>query len=112
MAGAGGKRPGAGRKPKPKVTLEANKRLAVQVLALTQRPIHVADCRCQLCRWWGYLTAQDLRLRFDADKYLEDRANGKPVQTVNHIHDKPIEIHATVSLAEAVQKARKRASEA
>ena len=45
-------------------------------------------------------------------RYLEDRAYGRPVDTVNHLHDKPIEMNVTVSLAEAIQKARKRASEA
>lgn len=41
-------------------------------------------------------------------RYLEDRAYGRPVDTVNHLHDKPIEMNVTVSLAEAIQKARKR----
>ena len=42
--------------------------------------------------------------------YLDDRDLGKPVDTVNHVHDKPIEMNVTLSLAEAVQKARKRAA--
>lgn len=41
-------------------------------------------------------------------RYLEDRAFGRPVDTVNHLHDKPIEMNVTVSLAESIQKARKR----
>ena len=41
-------------------------------------------------------------------KYLENRAHGNCVDTVNHIHDKPIEMNVTVSLSEAIQKARKR----
>lgn len=44
-------------------------------------------------------------------RYLEDRAYGRPVDTVNHLHDKPIEMNVNVSLSEAIQKARKRASE-
>jgi hypothetical protein len=41
-------------------------------------------------------------------RYLEDRAYGRPVDTVNHVHDKPLEVNMTVSLAETIQKARKR----
>lgn len=43
--------------------------------------------------------------------YLDDRDLGRPVDTVNHLHDKPLEVNMTVSLAEAIQKARKRAAE-
>ena len=43
-------------------------------------------------------------------RYLEDRAYGRPVDTVNHLHDKPIDVNLTVSLADEIQKARKRAS--
>lgn len=46
----------------------------------------------------------------EALKYLENRSLGNCVDTVNHIHDKPIEMNVTVSLAEAIQKARKRAA--
>jgi hypothetical protein len=46
-------------------------------------------------------------------RYLEDRAYGKPVDTVNHIHDKPIEMNVTHELGErmrvAMEKAAKRA---
>jgi len=44
-------------------------------------------------------------------RYLEDRAYGRPVDTVNHLHDKPIEMNVTLSLSEAIQRARKRVSE-
>jgi hypothetical protein len=42
-------------------------------------------------------------------RYLEDRAYGRPVDTVNHLHDKPIEMNVNLVLSEAIQKARKRA---
>lgn len=44
-------------------------------------------------------------------RYLEDRAYGRPVDTVNHLHDKPIEVNMNVNLADAIQKARKRVAE-
>lgn len=43
-------------------------------------------------------------------RYLEDRAYGRPMDTVNHLHDKPIEMNVNLSLAETIQKARKRVS--
>jgi hypothetical protein len=46
--------------------------------------------------------------------YLEDRAYGKPVDTVNHLHDKPLELSVTHTLSErfriAMEKAEKRVS--
>jgi hypothetical protein len=113
MAGKGGARPGAGRKPKAKIPDFVTRDIAKQVLALTQKPIHgtKADpCRCEICKWYTLLhDSKDARLEFDVLKYLSDRAYGKAVQNVNHIHDKPIEHNVTITLTEAIQKARKRA---
>jgi hypothetical protein len=117
----GGKRPNAGRKARPTIPLEANKRIATEVLSMVGYDIgHITPdkngkgpCDCELCTWFELLhESGDLRLRFDVLKYLTDRRDGKAVQTVNHVHDKPIEMNVTVSLAESVQKARKRAMEA
>jgi hypothetical protein len=44
-------------------------------------------------------------------RYLEDRAYGRPVDTVNHLHDKPIDLNVTVSMAEIVRKVRQRKQE-
>lgn len=41
-------------------------------------------------------------------RYLEDRAYYRPVDTVNHLHDKPIEMNVNVSIAEIVRKVRER----
>jgi hypothetical protein len=117
----GGKRPNAGRKARPTIPLEANKRIATDVLAMVgydighKRPDKngKGGCDCERCTWFELLhESGDMRLRFDVLKYLTDRRDGKAVQTVNHVHDKPIEMNVTVSLAESVQKARKRAMEA
>ena len=40
--------------------------------------------------------------------YLDDRDLGRPVDTVNHLHDKPIEMNVSVSIAEVVRKVRER----
>lgn len=41
-------------------------------------------------------------------RYLEDRAYGRPMDTVNHLHDKPIEVNHTFSLSERIKRARER----
>ena len=42
---------------------------------------------------------------------LREKRDGTAVRNLNHMHDKPIEMNVTLSLAEAIQKARKRASQ-
>lgn len=42
-------------------------------------------------------------------RYLEDRAHGHCVTTVNHLHDKPIEHSVTVSIRGTLEKAMQRA---
>jgi hypothetical protein len=42
---------------------------------------------------------------------LLDRKYGKPVQTVNHVHDKPIDVNVNISMAEIVRKVRQRKQE-
>ena len=41
-------------------------------------------------------------------RYLEDRAHGRPVDTVNHVHDKPIDLNVNVSMAELLREVRER----
>ena len=66
---------------------------------------------------WVFLIAQaskkaketgntaDLR---NALEYLDNRDLGTCVDTVNHLHDKPIEMNVNVSIAEIVRKVRER----
>lgn len=48
-------------------------------------------------------------------RYQDDRDLGRPVDTVNHLHDKPLEVNATLTLGEgmrlAMEKADKRLQE-
>jgi hypothetical protein len=44
-------------------------------------------------------------------RYLEDRHYGRPVDTVNHLHDKPIEVNARLSLGEGMKLAMQKAEE-
>jgi hypothetical protein len=44
-------------------------------------------------------------------RYLEDRHYGRPMDTVNHLHDKPLEVNATLSLGEGMRLAMAKADE-
>src|ERR1700690_1180745 len=114
--GRGGARAGAGRRKNKAENAAAQtgeaprKSLATEILESLGKDIkHPPDCKCQRCLWRMHATAIGPHGR-DSLKYLWDRADGKPVDTVNHLHDKPIDINVNVSLSEAIQKARKRAA--
>lgn len=51
------------------------------------------------------------RTALETHKYLYDRAKGKAVITVNHVHDKPMEHNVTLSLGEGMRIAMERADE-
>lgn len=54
------------------------------------------------------------RTALETRKYLHDKSEGKAIQTLNHLHDKPQEHLVTISLGEgmrlAMQKAEQRVS--
>lgn len=83
----GGARPGAGRKAKAKIPAAASRNVALEFLSLTERPIHIKACRCELCTWWFFVwECNDLPTRFRAWSSLQDRARGLPAQTVDNSH--------------------------
>jgi hypothetical protein len=100
----GGKRPGAGRtKLKPEKPVSApTKNLATQILESLGKPFpHKAKCdhkdkceckcTCEFCLWKADAEKPGAEGSW-ARKYLWDRRDGKPVSTVNHLHDKPVEL--------------------
>lgn len=109
----GGARPGAGRKPKPKLPKVDTKNRAIELLEALNRPAKPSDSY-EIQAWRVLTEANDLRIRLDARTRLDDKAFGKAVHTVNHLHDKPIEMNVTHSLSErfriAMEKAEKRVS--
>ena len=102
----GGRRSGAGRK---KVERPTNTAVALNVLH-----------RAQAEQLWHRIIAVELArinhapkiastagLR-DTLKYLECRAYGNCTDNVNHMHDKPIDLNVTLSMAEIVREVRER----
>lgn len=87
----GGSRPGAGRKPKPKVVSITKARSATVLGVLgTEIQVTLSDGSTRTERlptedeiWLQMLRAPDLRIRLDAIKYLTDRRDGKPPQHIN-----------------------------
>lgn len=108
----GGPRAGAGRK---KHTAEAgiadgDKNFATRVLARIGKP-----------GWQDFIDAKKIQsdedyalhllagtAGYDQFNKLLDRKFGKAVQTINHLHDKPIEMNVNVKLSEIIRGIRER----
>lgn len=113
----GGARPGAGRKKNQAEAgiADGDKNFATRVLARIGKP-----------GWQDFIDAKKIQsdedyalhllagtAGYDQFNKLLDRKFGKAVQTINHLHDKPIEHTVTHTLSErfriAMEKAEKRA---
>ncbi len=109
----GGRRPGAGRRPKPKLPevpkVEAGQWVAVLIEAL-DRPAPKKESK-QLAEWRLLWEAQDLRIRLDTRKFLYEQLHGKARHTVNHLHDKPIDLNVSLSMSEVIRDVRHRKQE-
>ena len=122
----GGARAGAGRKKQERPT---NANVATRVLAqakaeqlwlslidLERRRLGINKTGELSVAEKGAITEGDYQGRFSIIpltnllRYLEDRAYGRPVDTVNHLHDKPIELNMKVSYIDVIERARKRAT--
>jgi hypothetical protein len=75
----GGARPGAGRKPKPKLLPgpSQDKIAATQLIDHLNRPASADDDEVK--GWRVLWDAADLRIRLDTRKYLYDKRDGKSV---------------------------------
>jgi hypothetical protein len=133
--GNGGARPGAGRKklerpPVPELdgrstagrviaqrVLDQVKaediyrsmvQLEVERLGLNAPPIPEKAIAGPYTRWHGNVSIIPLT---NLLRYLDDRAYGRPMDTVNHLHDKPIEMNHTLTLGEGMRLAMQKAEE-
>lgn len=95
----GGKRDGAGRKPHPELpampvgehpgpTTAADRSCAARLLEALNREASPEDSY-EIKEWRKITEAVDVRVRFDARKYLYDKRDGKAIQ--------PIDVDASVS---------------
>lgn len=124
----GGKRTGAGRKKQERPT---NANVAGRILAqakaeqlwlslidLERRRLGINKSGELSVAEKGAITGPDYQGRFSIIpltnllRYLEDRAYGRPMDTVNHLHNKPLEVHHTFSVSERIKRARERVAAA
>jgi hypothetical protein len=123
----GGKREGAGRK---KLDRPTNANVATRVLAqakaevlwltiidLERRRLGINKDGSLSHSEKGAIDGPDYQGKFSIIplttvlRYLEDRAYGRPVDTVNHLHDKPVDLNVTLSLGEGMRLAMQKAEE-
>uniref|UniRef100_E6QIE2 Uncharacterized protein n=1 Tax=mine drainage metagenome TaxID=410659 RepID=E6QIE2_9ZZZZ len=86
MAGKGGKRPGAGRKPSTIKGIAKNLPKESAELLLAEINAH--------SKWLSLAESADERIRLETLKYLTDRAYGKARQAIEHTSDQdaPLEV--------------------
>lgn len=108
----GGARPNSGPKAKPKAPDVKDKDFAARVLARIGKPdwriINLDDVKSDE-DYAIWLISSQVSGGSYFERYREKR-DGTPVKTLNHVHDKPIEMNVNMSLAETISKARKRVS--
>jgi hypothetical protein len=79
--------------------------LEVERLGLNAPPIPEKAIAGPYTRWHGNVSIIPLT---NLLRYLDDRAYGRPMDTVNHLHDKPIEMNVNVKLSEIIRGIRER----
>lgn len=99
----GGARPGAGRKKQDRpLDGELARRIKAKIEA-EKKWLRIIEVETELMN----ATGKTAPLRTSLI-YLDNRDLGNPRDTVNHLHDKPIELHHTFSVSERIKRARER----
>lgn len=105
----GGKRPNSGPKRKlipqsdvPQVP--ASKTESQLLLEALDRPAQANDSY-KVQQWRQLTEAQDLTVRERSRWKLFEHAHNRAMSTVNHLHDKPIEMNINLTLGERMKKA-------
>lgn len=117
----GGARAGAGRRKDPKRLVDGNvaRRIKAQVRAeetyvslirIEQKKLGIGEDgklppNYELPKTHSTLALASLL------EYLDDRDQGRTMQNVNHLHDKPLEVHATVSIRSKLEAGVQRAKQ-
>jgi hypothetical protein len=102
----GGKREGAGRKKQERpVDGNVARKIKARIKA-EEKWVRLCEIAAEKAETTG--NTADLR---NALEYLDNRDLGTCVDTVNHMHDKPLEVNMRVSYIDVIERARKRATE-
>ena len=101
----GGKREGAGRKKQERpVDGNVARKIKARIKA-EEKWVRLCEIATEKAEETG--NTADLR---NALEYLDNRDLGTCVDTVNHMHDKPLEVNMRVSYIDVIERARKRAT--
>ena len=102
----GGSRPGAGRKKQERpVDGNVARKIKARIKA-EEKWVRLCEIAAEKAETTG--NTADLR---NALEYLDNRDLGTCVDTVNHMHDKPMDVNLTVNLGEGMRAAMKKADE-
>ena len=102
----GGKREGAGRKKQERpVDGNVARKIKARIKA-EEKWVRLCEIATEKAEETG--NTADLR---NALEYLDNRDLGTCVDTVNHMHDKPMDVNLTVNLGEGMRAAMKKADE-
>ena len=93
----GGARPGAGRKPKPRLPHVQNKAWAAELVEKLNKKASGPEPE-EIAGWRKLWNAEELRIRLDTRKYLYDQAHGKATQPVDHGAGGPIAVEITTNV--------------
>lgn len=77
------------------------------LLEALNRPRHENDSY-EIQQWRKLTEARDINIRGLYRWRLFEHSEGRSIQTVNHLHDKPIEMNVNFNLAEVIAKGRSR----
>jgi len=115
----GGARPGAGRRKTRLIPMPidgrstSGQRKAQEIIDALNRPAKDSDS--YEIKQFRLIDDAGVRESLDLRRWLYDKVSGKAMQTVNHLHDKPIEHNVTLTLSErfrvAMQKAEQRVAD-
>lgn len=113
----GGKRDGAGRKPKDELAGEKLPALPTDkdeigelIRTLEADPKDdEATANLRAAGWRRFWDHRDSKVALQTRIFLYDHWRGKARHTVNHLHDKPIEVNHTLSISAELEAAFARA---
>ena len=110
----GGARPNSGPKPKPKLPPVGDKDFAARVME------RIGKENWRITDFGKVQSAEDFAIYYlskgDAGscnlfERLREKRDGTAVRNLNHMHDKPVEVHHTLTLGEGMRLAMVKAEE-
>lgn len=106
----GGARPNSGPKPKPKAPIIKDRNFAGKVLARIGKPgwmiLNLSDVKSD--EDYAIWLISDAKTGGSYFEGYRTKRDGLAVRTINHLHDKPIDLNVNVSISEIVRKVRER----